>query len=151
MLAILSFIPILTTLILMTIFNWSAKRSLLIAWVLACILAFGVWDIDTKSLIAASLYGLLSSMDVLIIITGAVLVMNTLKSSGAMDAINRGFMNINPDKRVQAVMFDELCLTILVSVTSKQLEHRVIPAYNHVYRKFLFYMEQSVLFHAMYK
>lgn len=60
----------------MTIFNWSAKRSLLIAWVLACILAFGVWDIDTKSLIAASLYGLLSSMDVLIIITGAVLVMN---------------------------------------------------------------------------
>lgn len=104
MLAILSFIPILTTLILMTIFNWSAKRSLLIAWVLACILAFGVWDIDTKSLIAASLYGLLSSMDVLIIITGAVLVMNTLKSSGAMDAINRGFMNINPDKRVQAVI-----------------------------------------------
>ena len=88
----------------MMVFNWPAKRCLIISWAMACALAFFLWGIDAAALAASSLYGVLSSLDVLIIITGAVLVMNTLKSSGAMASINRGFMNINPDKRVQAVI-----------------------------------------------
>ena len=102
MLALLAFIPILTTLILMMVFNWPAKRCLLISWIMAVIFGFLFWDNDFKALLASSIYGFLSSLDVLIIISGAILVMNTLKTSGATAAINRGFMNICPDKRVQA-------------------------------------------------
>ena len=102
MLALLAFIPILTTLILMMVFNWPAKRCLFISWVLAIILSLVFWNNDILALLSSSLYGLLSSIDVLIIISGAILVMNTLKTSGATAAINRGFMNICPDKRVQA-------------------------------------------------
>ena len=102
MLAILAFLPILTTLILMMAFNWPAKRCLIISWAMAFVFAFLLWDIDIMGLLAGSLYGVLSSLDVLIIILGAILVMNTLKTSGATAAINRGFMNICPDKRVQA-------------------------------------------------
>lgn len=102
MLAIVAFLPILATLILMMVFNWPAKWSLLVSWVAAAIFGFVFWDIKITELIASSLYGMLSSMDVLIIILGAILVMNTLKASGATAAINRGFMNICPDKRVQA-------------------------------------------------
>lgn len=101
MLAILSFLPILATLVLMTVLNWPAKYCLLISWIGACVLGFIFWDIEIKALIASSLYGMLSSVDVLIIITGAILVMNTLKASGATSAINRGFMNVCPDKRIQ--------------------------------------------------
>lgn len=102
MLALLAFIPILVTLILMLVFNWPAKWCLLISWVIAVVFGFIFWDIDVIALLASSLYGMLSSLDVLIIITGAILVMNTLKASGAIASINRGFMNICPDKRVQA-------------------------------------------------
>lgn len=102
MLALLAFIPILVTLILMLVFNWPAKWCLLISWVIAVVFGFIFWDIDVIALLASSLYGMLSSLDVLIIITGAILVMNTLKASGATASINRGFMNICPDKRVQA-------------------------------------------------
>lgn len=102
MLAILAFLPILTTLILMMVFNWPAKWCLLISWVMAGIFGFFFWNIELKALLASSVYGMLSSMDVLIIIIGAILVMNTLKASGATAAINRGFRNICPDKRVQA-------------------------------------------------
>ena len=35
MLALLAFLPILTTLILMMVFNWPAKRCLLISWLMA--------------------------------------------------------------------------------------------------------------------
>ena len=104
MLAILAFLPILATLILMLAFNWPAKWCLMISWAMASILGIFVWGIDLGAIGAVSFYGLLSSLDVLIIIFGAVLVMNTLKTSGATAAINRGFMNINPDKRVQAII-----------------------------------------------
>lgn len=102
MLAILAFTPILVTLILMLFFNWPAKWSLLVSLGLAFIIGFAFWDIKIKELLASALYGMLSSIDVLIIIMGAILVMNTLKASGATASINRGFMNISPDKRVQA-------------------------------------------------
>ncbi len=102
MLAFLAFLPILTTLILMMVFNWPARRCLFISLILAGAFAFFFWKIDITAILASSVYGMLSSFDVLIIILGAILVMNTLKASGATSAINRGFMNICPDKRVQA-------------------------------------------------
>ncbi len=102
MLALIAFLPILTTLILMMVFNWPAKWSLLISFIMSSVLAFLFWNVDALALVANSIYGMLSSFDVLIIITGAILLMNTLKASGATSAINRGFMNICPDKRVQA-------------------------------------------------
>ena len=102
MLAILAFIPILATLILMMVFNWPAKWCLLISLGLAAVFAFFFWEINALAILASTIYGMLSSLDVLVIITGAILVMNTLKASGATAAINRGFMNICPDKRVQA-------------------------------------------------
>lgn len=102
MLALLAFLPILATLILMTVFNLPAKICLMISWAMAFIFGILFWNNDILSLVAGSLYGVLSSIDVLIIITGAILVMNTLKTSGAAASINRGFMNICPDKRVQA-------------------------------------------------
>lgn len=102
MLALLAFIPIIVTLVLMLIFNIPAKWCLLASWILAGVFAFFFWDIDLKTLFASSFYGMLSCADVLIIILGAILLMNTLKASGATAAINKGFMNICPDKRVQA-------------------------------------------------
>ncbi len=102
MLAIIAFLPILATLILMIVFNRPAKICLAISWALAIVFGIIFFRIDTFALLAGSLYGVLSSIDVLIIIIGAILVMNTLKISGATASINRGFMNICPDKRVQA-------------------------------------------------
>lgn len=102
MLALIAFLPILATLVLMMVFNWPAKWSLLVSWVMAFVFGVLFFDVDLAALAAGSGYGMLSAIEVIIIITGAILVMNTLKASGATAAINRGFMNICPDKRVQA-------------------------------------------------
>ena len=102
MLAIIAFLPILATLVLMMVFNWPAKRCLLISWIMALVFGVVFFDVELGALAAGSGYGMLSAIEVIIIITGAILVMNTLKASGATAAINRGFMNICPDKRVQA-------------------------------------------------
>lgn len=102
MLAILAFLPILVTLVLMMAFHWPAKWSLLVSLILAFLFGLFFWNVPATELLANVCYGILNSADVLIIIFGAILVMNTLKVSGATAAINRGFMNISPDKRVQA-------------------------------------------------
>lgn len=102
MLALIAFLPIFATLVLMMVFNWPAKWSLLVSWAVAFVLGVLFFDVDIAALAAGSGYGMLSAIEVIIVITGAILVMNTLKASGATAAINRGFMNICPDKRVQA-------------------------------------------------
>ena len=102
MLALIAFLPILATLVLMMVFNWPAKRCLMISWVMAFVIGVAFFGVEVGALAAGSAYGMLSAIEVIIIITGAILVMNTRKASGATAAINRGFMNICPDKRVQA-------------------------------------------------
>ena len=104
MLAFLSFVPILLTMILMAVFNTPARKALPISWAVCCLGALFIWKMEPLSVAAYSIYGFLSSLDVLIIIFGAILLMNTLKLSGAMSAINQGFTSISPDRRVQAVI-----------------------------------------------
>ena len=55
MLAVLAFLPILTTLILMMVFNWPAKRCLLISWIMAAVFGLLFWKIDAMALLAGSL------------------------------------------------------------------------------------------------
>lgn len=102
--AIVAFIPIIITVCLMAVFNWPAKRVMPLAWVLACVVAVLYWGMDFKAAAGASLFGALKSLDVLIIIFGGVLFLNTLKLGGAMDVISRGFMNITKDPRIQAII-----------------------------------------------
>ena len=47
-----------------------------------------------------TIIGFLEAFAVLVIIFGAILIMNTLSASGAMAAINRMFTGISPDARI---------------------------------------------------
>ena len=104
LLPILAFLPILVCLILMMVFNIPAKISLPIAWLLACIFGLIFWKMGWLSVLAYSLSGMLNSIDVLITIAGAIIVMNTLKESGGMFSINKGFKSISGDSRIQAII-----------------------------------------------
>lgn len=104
MIALLAFLPILVTIILMTALNRPANQALPIAWLLASLLGIFVWKMPVLTTIACSVYGILSSIDVLLVIFGAILIMNTLKQSGAMATINNGFTKISRDKRILAII-----------------------------------------------
>ena len=104
MYAILAFIPIIVTVVLMVAFNWPAKRALPLAWVLAAIIGVAVWKMSFGAVAVQSGIGFLEPFAVLVIIFGAILIMNTLSSSGAMAAINGMFTGISPDARIQAVI-----------------------------------------------
>ncbi|MBR0295089.1 MAG: L-lactate permease [Bacilli bacterium] len=104
LLPILAFLPLLVSLILMMVFNIPAKISLPISWLIACIFGLIFWKMDWISVLAYSLSGILNSFDVLITITGAIIVMNMLKESGGTYSINNGFKSISKDARIQAII-----------------------------------------------
>jgi lactate permease len=88
----------------MLAFNWPAKRALPLGWVLAVVIALLYWKQDFTTSAAWALDGFLEAIGTLVIILGAILIMNTLKHSGAVTAIQRVFNNVNPDRRIQAII-----------------------------------------------
>ena len=74
MYAILAFIPIIVTVVLMVAFNWPAKRALPLAWVLAAIIGVAVWKMSIGAVALQTVIGFLEAFAVLVIIFGAILI-----------------------------------------------------------------------------
>ena len=102
--AAIAFIPLIATVVLMVGFNWPAKRALPLAWLLSIIIAGAVWHMGIQHMAAYTLTGFLSAFETLVIIFGAILIMNTLSASGAMSAINGMFKGVTKDARIQAIL-----------------------------------------------
>ncbi|MGH1601390.1 L-lactate permease [Campylobacter majalis] len=102
----LAFLPIIVILVMMIGFKLSSKVSLSTAAVLAVIISLTAFDSNAgaTNVSAYVLYGFLKAFDILVIIFGAILILNTMKYSGAMTAINNGFNKISTDRRVQVLI-----------------------------------------------
>ena len=59
---------------------------------------------DFITIAAHTVSGFLTSIDTIVIILGAILIMNTLEHSGGMDVINHMFTNISDDPRIQLII-----------------------------------------------
>jgi lactate permease len=75
-----------------------------IVFVVTALVAFYVWQVSFNRILASSIQGFLITLAVLWIIFGAILLLNTLKHSGAIKAIREGFNNVSPDRRVQVII-----------------------------------------------
>ena len=101
---VLASLPIVVTIFLMAGLTWPAKRAMPLAWALASALGLFFWRMDPLRVAAATLEGALNAFNILIVVFGAILLMNTLKLSGAMGVISRGFSGISGDRRVQVLI-----------------------------------------------
>jgi len=102
--ALIAFLPILTAAVLLIGFRLPAAKAIPVALVLTIVLAIGIWDMSPLRVVASGLQGLIISLQLLWIIFGAILLLNTLQRSGAITAIRSGFSRLSPDRRVQAII-----------------------------------------------
>jgi lactate permease len=102
--ALMAFLPILLVIILMVGFSLNSKFSLGAGWLMTAIIALAFWGMKFTDVLGYSLYGVFKAIDVILIIFGAILILNTLKESGAMARISSGFHSISDDRRVQAII-----------------------------------------------
>jgi len=104
MLSILAFVPLVLAGVLLIGFRWPAKYAMPVVFLVTAIIGLSAWDMSFNRVIASSLQGLILTAAILWIIFGAILLLNTLKHSGAISSIRRGFASISPDRRVQALI-----------------------------------------------
>ncbi|GAB3371051.1 L-lactate permease [Azotobacter armeniacus] len=103
-LALLAFSPILLAAVLLVGLRWPAKRAMPLVYLLTAGIGLFAWDMSLNRVLASTLQGLVITIGVLWIIFGAILLLNTLKHSGAIAVIRSGFTTISPDRRIQAII-----------------------------------------------
>ena len=104
MTALLAFLPIVVVGVLLVGFRLPASRAMPVSYLVAAGLALFVWQVPGVNVAAASIKGLSLTLRLLFIIFGAILLLNTLKHSGALAVIRNGFTNISADRRVQVII-----------------------------------------------
>lgn len=103
-LALLSLLPIAAVGLFLVILRWPASRAMPISYLVAVLLALFVWQVPAIQVTAATVRGVIIAAELLYIVFGAILLLNTLEESGAMHTIRDSFRNITPDRRIQVII-----------------------------------------------
>jgi len=103
-LALLSLLPIVSVAVFLVMLRWPASRAMPICYIVAVLLALLVWQVPFVRVMAASFNGLIDAIELIYIIFGAILLLNTLQESGAIQSIRKGFSDITPDRRIQVII-----------------------------------------------
>lgn len=103
-LSLLAFTPILAVILFLVILNWPAKYAMPISYIVAVVVAFVVWQVPASFIAASTVQGFVIALTLLYIVFGALLLLQTLKESGAIATIRQAFTDITPDRRAQAVI-----------------------------------------------
>ncbi|MEF8854094.1 MAG: L-lactate permease [Haloarculaceae archaeon] len=101
---LLALSPLVAITVLMVVLYQPATITMPIAWVIAAVVALFGWNMSGIEVAAASLQGVIVASEILWIVFGAILLLYTLKQSGAFEVINAGFSSISDDRRVQVIL-----------------------------------------------
>jgi lactate permease len=105
--------PLLSVFCLLVLFRLPAKWAMPISLLITASMAFVVWQMPISQISAAFAEGLVIAATVLWIVFGALLLLNVLTQTGAMDVIKGGFSAISPDRRVQLLFIGWLFVAFL--------------------------------------
>ncbi len=104
MLILLALLPLAAIAVIMVLLYQPATITMPIAWGIAAVAAYIGWEMSPTLIAAASIRGALTATRILVIVFGAILLLYTLKQSGAFEVINAGFSSISDDRRVQVIL-----------------------------------------------
>ncbi|GGF18682.1 lactate permease [Halobacillus andaensis] len=104
MLLLVAFSAIITPFVFLVLLRMSAKKGMFFSALIVLALAFTVWGMDARVIAASVLEGAHKTLTILLILFGAIVLLNTLRRTGAVDRINQGFRSISTDMRVQVII-----------------------------------------------
>lgn len=96
--------PVLTVFAFLVVLRWPAKYAMPLAYFVTASIALWFWGTDLDVVAAASIHGVVTALNILFIIFGAILLLYTLRESGAIQTLRRAFVAISPDRRIQAII-----------------------------------------------
>ena len=97
-------LPIATALVLMTWFRISPGKVLPFSMALTALFGVALWKMSFLQIVAVSLLGVLKSLDIILIVYGAILLLNILRKSRALETVNHSFSYLSRDRRIQVII-----------------------------------------------
>lgn len=96
--------PVLSVFILLVGLSLPASKAMPTSLLATVLMAYFIWQTPWHYLLAASIEGLVITGSILWIVFGAIVLLNSLKSIGAIDTIKHTFTQLSPDRRVQTIV-----------------------------------------------
>ncbi|WP_252312236.1 L-lactate permease [Sinobaca sp. H24] len=81
-----------------------AIKGMSLSAAIVIFLAVLFWDMESRVILSSILQGAHKTLTILLILFGALVLLNTLRKNGAVDRINQGFQSISADMRVQLIL-----------------------------------------------
>ena len=97
-------LPLVVVAVLLVGLLWPATHAMPIAWIVALIVGFFIWQNPPAYLAGSSIVGVMTALEILWIVFGALVLLYTLMQAGAFDRINAGFAAVSEDRRVQIIL-----------------------------------------------
>ncbi len=101
---ILASLPLIVIFFLIVVLRWSAIKSAFGALFLLLIILIFVWQMPLEWILASSLKGFLISLEIAIIIFGAIFFLNILRKIGLEKKFQKVIQGISADRRVQVLI-----------------------------------------------
>ena len=92
--AAMATLPIVVVGLFLVILRWPASRAMPLSYLVAAGLALFVWQVPGLQVASASAHGLMKAAELLFIVFGAILLLNTLEQSGGLQRIRATFQDI---------------------------------------------------------
>ncbi|MGL6282435.1 MAG: L-lactate permease, partial [Microcoleaceae cyanobacterium] len=85
--SLLALAPILLAFVLLVVANRPATQAMPMAYILTVLLALGIWQVPFLQVLASTIEGLVTTLEILYIVFGAILLLKILQISGAINRI----------------------------------------------------------------
>lgn len=102
--SLVALVPIATVFLLLVVARRPASQAMPIAYLVTVAIALLVWQVPVVQVVASSIQGLVAAAEILYIVFGAILLLNTLQESGAIASIRQSLLGISRDRRVQVII-----------------------------------------------
>lgn len=103
-LATVAALPILIVGILMIGYMWPSSKAMPVGWLTAVVIAVIGWKMPVQWLAAATIGGIINAFSILLIVFGALLILQLMKKSGGINGISHSMTSVSTDRRVQVII-----------------------------------------------
>ncbi len=101
---IVALIPLICVFVFLVIRRWPAQKAMPLVYLVTAFNAALIWRVPPSQIMAATIDGAITACQILYILFGAVLLLNTLVESGALPRICQGLLQLSIDRRIQAIL-----------------------------------------------
>ncbi|MDD5699923.1 MAG: L-lactate permease [Candidatus Nanoarchaeia archaeon] len=104
LLTLLALAPFILLLVLIVVKKIPAIKSMPFVWAVTVAITIGIWKVSFRHLSASFLKAIFTTTEIMLIIFGAVLLIEVLRQKKQVATIHNLLSSISPDARVQAII-----------------------------------------------